>query len=111
MVFVKKDKPLNEKQQKVLAYLRECVENGLPPSVREICKAANISSTSTAHSYLKLLEDRGYITRQSGINRAIRLPGEGVSRVPLLGKVTAGQPILAVEEHEEFVPYSGGKYP
>ena len=104
-------KPLNAKQQKVLSYLRECVENGLPPSVREICKAADIKSTSTAHAYLKVLEKEGYISRQSGLNRAIRLPGESVARIPLLGKVTAGQPILAVEECEEFVPYSGGQYP
>ncbi len=103
-------KPLNEKQQKVLAFLQERAQDGLPPTVREICAAAGIKSTSTVHAYLKVLEDNGYISRQSGLNRAIRLPGESVARVPLLGRVTAGQPILAVEEVEDYVPYSGGGY-
>ena len=103
-------KPLNEKQQKVLSFLQERAQDGLPPTVREICAAAGIKSTSTVHAYLKTLEENGYISRQSSLNRAIRLPGESVARVPLLGKVTAGQPILAVEEVEDYVPYSGGGY-
>ncbi len=103
-------KPLNEKQQKVLEFLRERAGDGVPPSVREICAAAGIRSTSTVHAYLKVLEEGGYISRQSGLNRAIRLPGETVARVPLLGHVTAGLPILAVEEVEDYVPYSGGRY-
>lgn len=103
-------KPLTEKQQLVLTFLKERAQDGLPPSVREICSATGIKSTSTVHAYLRLLEDEGYISRQSGLNRAIRLPGESVVRVPLLGKVTAGIPILAVEQVEEYVPYSGGGY-
>ena len=101
-------KPLNEKQQKVLAFVKERLGDGIPPSVREIGDACGIKSTSTVHSYLKKLEDEGYIDRRSGLNRAIRLPGESVTRVPLLGKVTAGMPILAVEEVEDYVPFSGG---
>ena len=97
-------KPLNEKQQKVLMFLKERAQDGVPPTVREICAAAGIKSTSTVHAYLKLLEDEGYISRQSGLNRAIRMPGESVARVPLLGRVTAGKPILAIEEVEEYVP-------
>ncbi len=104
-------KPLNAKQQKVLEFLRERAQEGLPPTVREICAAAEIKSTSTVHAYLKLLEDEGYISRQTGLNRAIKLPGESVARVPLVGKVTAGLPILAVENIEDYVPYSGGGYP
>ena len=103
-------KPLNEKQQKVLEFLRERAGEGVPPSVREICAAAGIRSTSTVHAYLKVREEGGYISRQSGLNRAIRLPGENVARVPLLGHVTAGLPILAVEEVEDYVPYSGGRF-
>ena len=103
-------KPLNEKQQKVLEFLRERAGEGVPPSVREICAAAGIRSTSTVHAYLKVLEEGGYISRQSGLNRAIRLPGENVARVPLLGHVTAGLPILAVEDVEDYVPYSGGRF-
>ena len=93
-------KPLNEKQQKILTFLKERAQDGLPPTVREICAAAGIKSTSTVHAYLKVLEDEGYISRKSGLNRAIRLPGESV----------AGVPILAVEEVEDYVPYSGGGY-
>ena len=105
-------KPLNEKQQKVLAFVKERLNDGIPPSVREICDATGIKSTSTVHAYLKRLEDEGYIDRRSGLNRAIRLPGESVTRVPLLGRVTAGMPILAVEEVEDYVPFSGGsQYP
>lgn len=105
-------KPLNEKQQKVLAFVKERLGDGIPPSVREIGDACGIKSTSTVHAYLKRLEDEGYIDRRSGLNRAIRLPGESVTRVPLLGKVTAGMPILAVEEVEDYVPFSGGnQYP
>jgi len=106
-------KPLSEKQQKVLSFVKErLLKDGIPPSVREICEATGIKSTSTAHTYLKRLQDEGYIDRLSGLNRAIRLPGENVTRVPLLGKVTAGMPILAVEEVEDYVPFSGGsQYP
>jgi len=101
---------LNEKQRAVLNYLRERVKDGIPPSVREICQAVNIKSTSTVHACLKQLEEKGYITRASGLNRAIRVTGASPSvpgRVPLLGKVTAGKPILAVEQIEDYVPYSG----
>lgn len=104
-------KPLNEKQQKILDFLRERAQDGLPPTVREICAASGIKSTSTVHAYLKMLENEGYISRQSGLNRAIRLPGENVTRVPLIGKVAAGIPILAAENVEDYVPYSGGGYP
>ena len=101
-------RPLTEKQQKVLTFVKERLQDDIPPTVREICEATRIKSTSTVHAYLKRLEDDGYIDRRSGLNRAIRLPGESVTRVPLLGKVTAGLPILAVEEVEDYVPFSGG---
>ena len=105
-------KPLNEKQQKVLTFVKERLGDGIPPTVREIGEATGIKSTSTVHAYLKRLEDEGYIDRQGGLNRAIRLPGESVTRVPLLGRVTAGMPILAIEEVEDYVPFSGGnQYP
>lgn len=103
---------LTKKQQAVLAFLQERAQDGLPPTVREICTAAGIKSTSTVHAYLKTLEDEGYISRQSGLNRAIRVKGAEkaappAGRVPLIGRVTAGMPILAVEEVEDYVPYTG----
>ena len=104
-------KPLNEKQQKMLDFLRQRVQTGVPPTIRELCQAAGIKSTSTVHAYLQKFEEAGLINRESGLTRSIRLPGEAPSRVPLVGKVTAGMPILAVEEVEDYVPYSGGAYP
>ncbi len=103
---------LTKKQKAVLAFLQQRAQDGLPPTVREICTAAGIKSTSTVHAYLKTLEDEGYISRQSGLNRAIRVKGAEqaappAGRVPLLGRVTAGMPILAVEEVEDYVPYTG----
>ena len=101
-------KVLSKREQQVLEFVRERLQDDIPPSVREICQATGIRSTSTVHACLKRLEDEGYIDRRSGLNRAIRLPGENVTRVPLIGKVTAGIPILAVEEVEDYVPFSGG---
>ena len=101
---------LTPKQQKVLSFLQERAQTGGPPTVREICLAAGIKSTSTVHAYLKVLEQGGYIQRDGRLNRSIRMPGETVARVPLLGKVTAGLPITAVEEVTDYVPYSGGGY-
>lgn len=101
---------LTPKQQKVLSFLQERAQTGVPPTVREICLAAGIKSTSTVHAYLKVLEQGGYIQRDGRLNRSIRMPGETVARVPLLGKVTAGLPITAVEEVTDYVPYSGGGY-
>lgn len=103
---------LTKKQKAVLAFLQQRAQDGLPPTVREICTAAGIKSTSTVHAYLKTLEDEGYISRQSGLNRAIRVKGAEkaappAGRVPLLGRVTAGMPILAVEDVEDYVPYTG----
>ena len=95
---------LTPKQQKVLAFLQERAQTGVPPTVREICLAAGIKSTSTVHAYLKVLEQGGYIQRDGRLNRSIRMPGETVARVPLLGKVTAGLPITAVEEVTDYVP-------
>ena len=104
---------MSPRQRKVFNFLKDYIsQNGYPPSVREICDATGAKSTSTVHAYLKTLEDEGYISRQSGLNRAIRVKGAEkaappAGRVPLLGRVTAGMPILAVEEVEDYVPYTG----
>ena len=96
---------LNEKARRILDYITREISDGVPPSVREICAALQIKSTSTVHKYLKELEEGGYIVREENLNRAIRLPGSGSVKVPLLGTVTAGQPILAVEDVEEYIPF------
>ncbi len=98
-------KPLTKSQQKVYDYIKECIEQSRIPSVREICAATGLRSTSTVHLHLKTLEERGLIERDRGMNRCIRLSGEERSvRIPVLGRVTAGMPILAVEDVEEYIP-------
>jgi len=80
--------------------------SGIPPTVREICNATGLRSTSTVHAHLKTLERLGYITREAGLNRSIRIEGsEAAVQVPIMGKVTAGLPILAVEDIEGYIPF------
>ena len=99
-------RPLNEKQTRVYKYLVECLADSLPPSVREIASACGIKSTSTVHAILSILEEEGYISRDPRNSRAIRIEGMGkATQVPLIGKVTAGVPILAVEQIEDYIPY------
>ena len=74
--------------------------------MREICAATGLRSTSTVYSHLKSLEALGYITRDAGLNRSIHIVGASAAKqVPILGKVTAGLPILAVEDIEGYIPY------
>ena len=97
---------LTASQEKVYKYLVQKMQNGIPPTVREICTATGIKSTSTVHAILNALEKYGYILRDAKYSRAIRLENEfDASMVPLVGRVTAGQPILAVEHIEDYIPY------
>lgn len=102
-------KPLSKSQQKIFDYLKECSAEGRVPSVREICAEMGLSSTSTVHHHLKALEQKGLITREHGVNRCIQISGEEKSvGIPVLGRVAAGYPILAVENVECYVPVSEG---
>ena len=97
---------LTNKQILVYNYLVKAMAGSIPPTVREICSATGIKSTSTVHAILSALEENGYITRDAKFSRSIKIAGTGDSAmVPVLGKVTAGQPILAVEDIESYVPY------
>lgn len=95
---------LTTKESAVFDLIRRSIEKGVIPSVREIGAELGIKSTSSVHRYLTSLEEKGYIERGDGLNRSIRLPGNQVSHIPVLGVVTAGQPILAVESVEEYIP-------
>lgn len=98
--------PLTQKQEAVYNFLVKKMKNGIPPTVREICTATGIKSTSTVHAILNALEEEGYIIRDAKYSRAIRLENDfDASMVPLVGRVTAGQPILAVEQIEDYIPY------
>ena len=98
---------MTKSQKKVYDYLKSRVQEGLPPTVREICQATGLKSTSSVHAHLKTLEREGYISREAGLNRAIHIVGEQkTTQVPIVGRVAAGQPILAVEQVEGYVPFS-----
>ncbi len=102
-------KELNNTQKKIYEFLAERSQNGVPPTVREICAAVGLKSTSSVQSNLDALEEAGYIERDPLLKRSIRVCGQEntVTQVPLIGTVTAGMPILAVEAIEGYVPYSG----
>ncbi len=96
-----------QNQQKILEFIRKEIETkGYPPSVREICAAVGLKSTSSVHMHLTQLERQGVIRRDATKPRALELLDSPLSRgrsVPLIGKVTAGTPILAVENIEDYL--------
>lgn len=103
---------LTDKERAIFKFIKSTIKNdGYAPSVRDIGAAVNIKSTSTVHLYLKRLEQKGYIKRQDGKSRTITLNSKEVGvdsptmRVPLIGQVRAGMPILAVENYEGYVDY------
>ena len=105
----KKDMPRNDTQEKILNFIKSEVERrGFPPSVREICEAMDIKSTSTVHGHLRRLENRGLLVRDPTKPRALEVVGMNHSgvRIPVVGKVTAGYPITAVENVEDYLTVS-----
>ena len=101
-----------ENQRRILEFIRREIERkGYPPSVREICAAVGLKSTSTVHAHLNQLEQRGLIRRDPTKPRAMEVLDNSVARgrtVPLVGKVTAGQPILAIENIEDYLTLPTG---
>ena len=108
-------KELTNKQQIILNYIKkEIYDNGYPPSVREICKAVGLKSTSTVHSHLNSLVKKGYIRKGDNKNRAIEvidtedafvdIPKKEVTNVPLVGRIAAGEPILAIQNVDDLFP-------
>jgi len=106
-------KELKPKERAILDYLKDKINRlGYPPSVRDICADLNIKSTSTAHMYLERLENKGYIQKESGKSRTIRIDDGSEDKkyqVPLLGQVAAGIPILTAENFEGYIGYSTRK--
>lgn len=101
---------LKPKEQKIYDYIAKSLrENGYAPSVRDICRDLGYKSTSTVHMYLNRLDLLGYISKEDGKSRAVKLVGNTpkVSAVPLLGVIAAGTPILAEENREGYVGYAG----
>lgn len=102
---------LTRRQEEILNYIKEyIVSNGYPPTIREICKAVGVSSPATVHAHLTNLENKGFIKKEDTKNRAIEVlvknefanKDDLVVEVPLLGKITAGNPIEAIEQPDEF---------
>ncbi len=100
------------KQQEILEFIKQSILNrGYPPAVREICEAVHLKSTSSVHAHLESLEKNGYIRRDPTKPRAIEILDDNFNltrrelvNVPIIGTVTAGQPILAVENIESYFP-------
>jgi repressor LexA len=95
---------LNKQEEKVLDYIKEQIRvTGYPPSVREICAALGFKSTSSAHQYISRLADKGYISKKDLKTRAIKVVGaESTIALPIVGKVAAGEPILAQQNIEDY---------
>ncbi|NLX77784.1 MAG: transcriptional repressor LexA [Clostridiaceae bacterium] len=106
-----------DKQKQILDFVnRQVQEKGYPPSVREICKAVGFKSTSTVHSYLAALEEKGLIVKDPSKTRALKVVDKNdkslegyvsdheIENVPIVGRVAAGQPILVVENIEDTFP-------
>lgn len=108
-----KNKDLSDKQQIILDFLRQEISTkGYPPSVREICNAVGLKSTSTVHAHLEKLERLGYIRRDPTKPRAIEIldgndvyiQNNNIIKAPIIGQVSAGQPILAFEDIQDYFP-------
>ena len=99
----------SKKREEILQFLTQFVcENGYAPSVREICTAVGLQSTATVHYHLGALRDAGLIEMGDMKKRAISLPEcRRADRIPVVGVVTAGVPILAVENIEGYIPWDG----
>ena len=103
---------ISAKQLEILEYIKsQILERGFPPAVRDICEAVNLKSTSSVHSHLETLEKNGYIRRDPTKPRAIEILDDSfnlirreVVNVPIIGRVAAGEPILAEQNVENYLP-------
>ena len=103
---------ISRKQQEILDYIKaEILQHGYPPAVREICEAVNLKSTSSVHAHLETLEKNGYIRRDPTKPRAIEIVDDNFNlsrremvNVPIVGRVAAGEPLLAAENIEDYFP-------
>ncbi len=100
-----------QKLIRVMDYIRKfSEENGYTPSVREIGKECGIKSTATVHSYIEKLQSKGYLNKTDNKKRAVTIgKGTGVN-IPLIGTVTAGQPIFAYENYEDYYTFPAGEF-
>jgi repressor LexA len=103
---------ITPKQEEILNYIKnEIINRGYPPTVRDICNAVNLKSTSSVHAHLATLEKEGYILRDKTKPRAIEIVDDSfnstrreIVNIPVVGRVAAGEPILAVQNIENYFP-------
>ena len=103
---------ISAKQEEILEYIKsQILERGFPPSVRDICEAVHLKSTSSVHSHLETLEKNGYIRRDPTKPRAIEILDDSFNfnrremvNVPVIGHVAAGEPLLAEQNIENYFP-------
>lgn len=103
---------ISDKQREILEYMKqEILNKGYPPTVRELCDAVHLKSTSSIHSHLETLEKNGYIRRDPSKPRAIEIVDDNfnltrreVVNVPIVGSIAAGQPLLAIQNIDNYFP-------
>ena len=109
---------ISKKQEEILQYIKDQIlQRGFPPAVREICEAVHLKSTSSVHSHLETLEKNGYIRRDPTKPRAIEILDDDFNllrremvQVPIVGRVAAGEPILAQQNIEDYFPFLQSMY-
>ncbi|MCM1132749.1 MAG: transcriptional repressor LexA [Ruminococcus flavefaciens] len=99
-----------EKEIKVFNFIRSKLSSGISPSVREIMDAMEFKSTSTAHRYINALVAEGLIEKTDALNRSLRLPNSNSAAVPIMGTVTAGQPVTAFEDITGYISFEAPNY-
>ena len=101
---------VTENEKMVFEFIKDRIEEGYPPTVREICAEFGFKSTSTAHRYINNLTAKGLLEKGNNQNRAIRLTGGNGRKIPLVGTVTAGIPITAIEEITDYISFQPARH-
>ena len=101
---------VTENEKMVFEVIKDRIEEGYPPTVREICAEFGFKSTSTAHRYINNLTAKGLLEKGNNQNRAIRLTGGNGMKIPLVGTVTAGIPITAIEEITDYISFQPARH-
>ena len=99
-----------DKKIEVFNYIKRRLNEGTSPSVREIMDAMDFRSTSTAHRYIEMLVSDGLLEKTDNLNRTLRLPNSATTSVPVIGTVTAGQPITAIEDITGYIGFEAEGY-
>ncbi|RQW79268.1 MAG: transcriptional repressor LexA [Geobacter sp.] len=97
------EKELTPKQDKVFRFIRERIQQDIPPTIREIARELGFSSTGTVRDYLSALEKKGYLKRKNNLSRAIELLNDNFNKIPIIASIAAGKPDLAYEDIQGYV--------